>query len=195
MEKIILASGSSRRKEILKKLHFPFRVIIPDIQEEKINEPDIEHLVRILAEEKVKKAVKMLKNRDFKWVLGVDTLVTLNNQPFGKPQNREDAEVMLNKLSGNVHKVISGIALLPRPGTQVQSKTAISEVKFKNLLKEEIDYYIETGEWEGAAGAYKIQERASFFIEWIKGSYSNIVGLPISVFYGMLRENDYNFKQ
>ena len=193
MDKIILASSSPRRKTILKQLHIPFRVIIPRVREDAVTLNAATELARALAGQKAAAVAARLRPGVCRWILGVDTLVTLDGKIFGKPGDRQEAATMLAKLSGRVHQVISGIALLPNPGTGIQSRVVSSDVKFKHMTAKEIDFYLDTGEWQGAAGGYRIQERAALFIESIKGSYSNIVGLPISVFYGMLRENKYNF--
>jgi septum formation protein len=193
MVRIILASGSLRRKDILHRLHIPFRVIKPRLKERDIKAATVEELVVLCAKKKVEDVALRLSQHRVRWVLGVDTLIELEGKIIGKPANKHEAEVFLNKLSGNVHRVVSGIALLPTNEYPVDIRVVKSEVKFKKLSADEIQFYLKTGEWKGAAGAYRIQERGAFFIEWINGSYSNIVGLPISVFYDMLRDNNYTF--
>jgi septum formation protein len=193
MVRIILASDSSRRKEILHRLHIPFRVIKPRINEKNINADTVDELVARIAKKKVEDVIVRLSQPAGRWILGVDTLIELEGEIIGKPANEHEAEVFLNKLSGNIHSVVSGIALLPTNEYPVDVRVAKSRVKFKQLSPDEIRWYIKTGEWQGAAGAYRIQERGAFFIEWINGSYSNIVGLPIPVFYDMLRDNNYTF--
>ena len=100
---------------------------------------------------------------------------------------------MLSLLSGKVHRVHSGIAVLVEKSRPVEADVATTEVKFKSMSPNELAYYVDCGEWSGAAGAYRIQERGAFFVEWIRGSYSNVVGLPLEAFYGILIRNEYHF--
>jgi len=100
---------------------------------------------------------------------------------------------MLSLLSGKVHRVYSGIAVLVEKGRPIESDVVVTEVKFKSMSPGELAFYVECGEWSGAAGAYRIQERGAFFVEWIRGSYSNVVGLPLEAFYGILMRNEYRF--
>ena len=100
---------------------------------------------------------------------------------------------MLSLLSGKVHQVYSGVAVLVEKGRPMDCEVVATDVKFKPLSTAELAWYVECGEWSGAAGAYRIQERGAFFAEWIKGSYSNVVGLPLEAFYGILRRNEYHF--
>jgi septum formation protein len=100
---------------------------------------------------------------------------------------------MLYTLSGEKHKVITGIALCCPHMQALEIKTAVTDVFFSQLTHDEIIWYLSTGEWEDAAGGYKIQAKGAFFVSRIEGSYSNVVGLPIETFYGMLREMSYEF--
>ena len=100
---------------------------------------------------------------------------------------------MLRMLSGRVHRVFTGLALLVERGKPMEEEVVCTEVKFRAMEAAEIRFYIESGEWAGAAGAYRIQERGAFLVEWIKGSYSNVVGLPLEAFYGILMRNEYHF--
>ena len=88
---------------------------------------------------------------------------------------------------------VSGLAFLAEKGRPIDTDVARTEVKFRDMDQEEIRLLLDTGEWAGAAGAYRIQERGAFFVEWINGSYSNVVGLPLEAFYGILRRNGYHF--
>ena len=89
-----------------------------------------------------------------------------------------------------MHRVYTGIGLLPARGAPVDLRCVATEVKFAPLSRAEVESYVDTGEWSGVAGAYRIQERGAFFVEWIRGSYSNVVGLPLETFYGMLKHNN-----
>jgi len=193
METMILASGSPRRRELLTRCRIPFRIIPPNINES-INSSEAakEAVVRI-AEAKVDEIIKIFKNESPRWVLGVDTIVSLDNKIIGKPNSVEHAESILTLLSGRIHKVVSGISLLKEKGEKHHTQITETEVKFKKMSTDEIHYYISTGEWSGVAGGYRIQGSGSFFIEWIKGSFSNVMGLPLETFYGMLRDSQYLF--
>ncbi len=194
METMILASGSPRRRELLTHCRIPFRIIPPNISESISGNETAEDAVKRIAEAKVEEIIKIFKNESPRWVLGADTIVNLNGNIIGKPASVEDAEKTLNLLSGRVHKVISGISLLREKGEKPDTRFAETEVKFKEMSKEEIRYYLGTGEWSGVAGGYRIQGSGSFFIEWIKGSFSNVMGLPLETFYGMLRDSKYIFE-
>ncbi|MBN2534055.1 MAG: septum formation protein Maf [Spirochaetales bacterium] len=192
MEEIILASASSRRKQIFMQMHLPFRVVIPVCNEQEIQKKDVENRVMNLAYMKGMSVCSLLKNPGQAWVSGFDTMIEVDGKVIGKAGTEKEAVEMLCMLSGRVHRVYTGVALVSDSG-KWDIRVAMSEVKLTHMLKKEIDFYISTGEWKGVAGSYRIQECGAFFIEWIKGSYSNIVGLPISLFYGMLKDNNYSF--
>jgi septum formation protein len=193
MDTIILASGSPRRRDLLTRVKLPFKVISPNFVEEYQAGAAVKDVVTGLASRKVDIVIDMFKTESPRWVLGVDTVVEVEGRILGKPAGPEEAEAMIGALSGTVHRVYSGLALLVEKGRAVDVETAITEVKFSRMTPEEIRFYIETGEWAGVAGGYRIQERGSFFVEWIKGSYSNVVGLPLEAFYGMLKRNSFKF--
>ena len=194
METIILASGSPRRQELLTKARIPFRVIPPNIDEAYESDDVVEEIVKKLAEKKVMTIVSLFKNESPRWILGVDTLVDLNGSIIGKPKNLEDAREVIYMLAGKKHRVVSGICLLPSKNDKPITKVATTDVKFKDMSDEEINYYINTGEWSGVAGGYRIQGIGSFFIERINGSFSNVMGLPMETFYGILKESNYNLE-
>jgi septum formation protein len=192
MEEIILASASPRRKQILMQMDLPFRVVIPDCDECSLYEEDVKNRVMRLAYQKALDVYSRLKDTHPAWISGFDTLIEVNGRIIGKAETEKQAGEMLSLLSGRIHRVYTGVALLPESG-KWDIRAGISDVKFTKMSTKEIDFYLSTGEWKGAAGSYRIQKRGACFIEWIKGSYSNIVGLPISLFYGMLRDNNYTF--
>ncbi len=150
-------------------------------------------LVVGIARRKADIVVEMFKAESPRWVLGVDTVVEVGGKLLGQPAGVEEAESMLLALSGKAHRVYSGLALLVERGKPMETECVATEVKFRDMSPEEVKFYVETGEWAGAAGAYRIQERGSFFVEWIRGSYSNVVGLPLEAFYGMLKRNSFKF--
>jgi septum formation protein len=193
VETIILASGSPRRRELLSKMKLPVKVVPPEIVEVYEMGADVSALVANIARSKVEAIMKLFKTESPRWVLGLDTVVVVDGKVLGKPSGPEEAEAMLRLLSGKVHQVYSGIALLVERGKPMEEEVVCTEVKFRKMAPHELRFYVDTGEWAGAAGGYRIQERGAFFVEWIRGSYSNVVGLPLETFYGILVRNDYNF--
>ncbi len=193
METIILASASPRRRELLSRVGVPFEVIPPAVEEDDTVGLAAEQLVLRLARMKVEAAAKLRGAGDLRWVLGLDTLVALGERILAKPTSASEAEAMIGSLSGTVHRVFTGMSLLVGPGRAPDEAIACTEVKFRPLSGAEVRWYAATGEWKGAAGGYRIQQRGAFFVEWIKGSYSNVVGLPLETFYGMLKSNGYSF--
>jgi septum formation protein len=191
METIILASGSPRRQELLTRVRIPFKAFPPNIDEEFDHIPGVEEKVRQIALKKIEAVVAGFKQESPRWVLGLDTLVELDGQAVGKPDGAEEAGRILRMLSGKLHRVYTGIGLLPHRGAPLDLRCVCTEVKFARLSPPEVDFYLDSGEWSGVTGAYRIQERGAFFVEWIRGSHSNVVGLPLETFYGMLRQSNY----
>ncbi|MFI5369313.1 MAG: Maf family protein [Spirochaetia bacterium] len=193
METIILASGSPRRRELLAKVKLPTKVIPPGIREDYTKLDSVPELVARLARAKVEAILTLFKAESPRWVLGLDTVVEVDGKVLGKPEGPAEAESMLRLLSGRVHNVFTGIALLVERGKPMEQEVVRTEVKFRQLADSEVHFYLDSGEWAGAAGGYRIQERGAFFVEWIRGSYSNVVGLPLEAFYGILVRNGYQF--
>lgn len=194
MEPIILASSSPRRQEIFKQLNIPFQVKLSP-EEEKIPE-DIEKdkVPEYLALNKVKSVEKAyFADREIPWIFGADTMVYLDGELLGKPADSDQAAKYLEKIQGRTHQVITGMALFNGKLMYVTSRTVKTDVTFAPMTKDEIDWYVETGEWHGAAGGYRIQGLASCFIKNINGTESNVVGLPIFELYDMLKEQGYAF--
>jgi len=186
---LILASASPRRKELLQSLGITTHVCPADIDESRLAGELPENYVDRLALEKATTAMRLL-SQDTRVdagnlpILAADTIVTLNNQLFGKPKNQEDAIAIWQALSGKTHQVMTAIVLL----TESQQYTALStsQVSFKKLSKQEMQTYWQTGEPQDKAGAYAIQGFASAWVESISGSYSGIVGLPLHELNGLL---------
>jgi len=193
METIILASGSPRRRELLTKVKLPLKVIPPNVAEDYAVEEPVPDMVKRIARKKVDAVLSLFKTESPRWVLGLDTVVEIDGKVLGKPSGPEEAEAMLRMLSGRVHRVFSGMALLVERSRPVEEEVVCTEVKFRAMEPGEVRFYIESGEWAGAAGAYRIQERGAFLVDWIRGSYSNVVGLPLEAFYGILVRNEYHF--
>ena len=193
MEPIILASSSPRRQEILKLLNIPFRVIMPNIDETTSALIDSEDVPEMLAREKVMAVIRSLPpQQEIPWVLGADTIVLKDGKIYGKPQNQEEAEAFLREFSGTTHEVITALALYNGRKKITTTRVSRTKVTFKDLTEEELQWYLDTGEWHGAAGGYRIQSLASILITKIEGSQSCVTGLPIYELYDILQEQDYS---
>ena len=174
--KIILASNSPRRKDLLKEHNIEFTVIPSKVDEVIDSRLDVHQNVKRLA---LSKGLDVFKEHQDSLVIAADTIVVFNNEILGKPKDELDAFRMLKLLSGNVHEVITGIAVLY--GDKVINECEISKVKFKEISEEEIFDYIKTKEPMDKAGSYAIQGIGSKFIEYYDGDYDNIVGLPMKL--------------
>jgi septum formation protein len=193
MEPIILASASPRRQEYFSLLGLPFSIVPAEIDESQVQETNPLKLTRKLAVKKVERVIELLKKRIPYWICGADTVVALDSTIFGKPANREEAGQMLKQLKGRKHEVISSIALYNgRKGT-IDCRSASCTVSFSPMTRTEIEWYLDTNEWQGAAGAYRIQQLASCFISRIEGSQTTVAGLPLRELYVMLRDNGYPY--
>jgi len=180
-DKIILASGSPRRKEILTAVGWPFEAITAGIDEtRRADEKPLDYVQR-LAREKAEAVADKLESG---LVLGADTTVVVGDELLEKPAADDDARRMLQLLSGKWHEVLTGVALV-RVGGQTMVDYERTRVRFVEMSEAEIDWYVSTGEPKGKAGAYGIQGKAALFIEQIEGDYFNIVGLPIRLVYEM----------
>ncbi len=193
MEPIILASGSPRRQETLKTLGIPFQVIIPEIDENLSEGIELEKLPEYLAAKKVEYASKMLPaKQEVPWILGADTIMIMDGKIYGKPADIDEAIRFLKEFSGKTHTVITSMALYNGKLKYLSTRTAQTKVTFANISREEIDWYISTGEWHNAAGGYRIQGFGSYFIKKIEGTSSTVVGLPLFELYDMLKEQGYS---
>lgn len=177
--KLILASASPRRKQILTQIGFTFEVMPASQIEEKeyIDTEELEQSLRHLA---VAKALEIARKNPAALVLGADTIVVQDKTVLGKPSNRDDAYGMLKRLSGNCHKVMTGVALICEEEHFQKSTVAVTDVYFRNIPDEEILQYLNHDEYLDKAGAYAIQGKALIFIDKIEGCYYNVVGLPVS---------------
>ncbi len=170
---IVLASTSPQRRAILEQLEIPFRVVAPDYEE--AGDDPVEH------------AVGKARSVDGRGdpVLGVDTVVAIDGLVLGKPVNEQEAIEMLSVLAGRTHEVVSGLCL--RSGDREKLAREVTEVTFRPLAADEIAAYVATGEWEGRAGGYAIQESGASLVERVDGDYLNVVGLPGARLVSMLR--------
>lgn len=169
--KLILASNSPRRRELLSKLDYPFE-IIPSNCEEITSSVIPTDIVQDLA---TLKAAEVFKTHFDCVVLGCDTIVDFQGVIFGKPQNRQDASRMLHELSGNTHYVHTGVCVMSPVGKWLFCDS--TKVLFRNLTEKEIQTYVDSGQADGKAGAYGIQDDSCFVAQY-EGDYDNVVGLP-----------------
>jgi septum formation protein len=193
METIMLASGSPRRQEYFKMMGIPFSILPAIIDEGKITEKDPFRRTAELAVKKVQNVIEVMNNRLPKWICGADTVIAIDNKIFGKPASREEASQMLLKLSGMEHNVITSIALYNGNNKSIDCRTSSCTVNFARLTEEEIEWYLNTNEWQGVAGAYRIQGLGACLINDINGAPSTVAGLPLREFYVMLKDNGYQY--
>ena len=186
LPKLILASGSPRRAEILTAVGWKFEKQIADIDETELPGEKPEDYVRRLAREK---AVAVAKKHTDALVLGADTIVVIEDEIVGKPKDLTDARRMLKMLSGNWHEVLTGVALVKVAAGNFQTKVRMqrTRVKFAKLADAEIEFLVEHGEPLDKAGAYAVQAQAALFIEQIEGDYWNVVGLPVNLVYELFK--------
>ena len=187
---IVLGSSSQQRKQILLSVGLSFQVVSPDVDESFEENLSPESAVVDIAKRKAE-AVRQ-KVAENHWIIAADTGIILGNRLVGKPQNKVVASQNLDKISGATHTVVSGVALYV-PNKKIESQAVFTDVKFRKLTVPEKVWYLSTNEWIGVAGGYRIQGRASYFIEEIHGSYSNVQGLPIETVYRMLSESGFDF--
>lgn len=182
---LILASGSPRRAELLREAGYRFRTVVPVIPE-----PDATRGEVSPAEEA--EALSYFKAREVAGaipsglVLGADTLVAHECRIFGKPQDRADAEWILSLLMGTTHEVITGVTVLSATDGRRAIEHDVTRVTMRRLTATELADYLDSGAWQGKAGAYGIQDENDPFVERIDGSFSNVVGLPLELLRDML---------
>ena len=193
MEPIILASGSLRRQEYFRLLGLPFSIMPSHIDETPIPGSDTRAQAEDIAVRKVNEVARLLDGRLPPWILAADTLIAVDGKVFGKPANKEEARTMLATLAGREHRVVTAMALYNGKSRSVDCRSVESLVRFASLTEAEMEWYLDTGEWQGVAGGYRIQGLAACFVSAVEGSYSSIVGLPMHEFYVMLRENGYPY--
>ena len=187
MEKLILASCSPRRSELLTFAGIPFETVSPDVDES--CDLPAEKAVAVLSARKAQAVGRLFPRRR---VLAADTLVAVDGLPLGKPADREDAVRMLRMLSGRTHQVFTGVSVLS-PSGELFTETDRSDVPFCDIPEEEILAYVLSGEPMDKAGAYALQGRASLWIPRISGSYSSVIGLPLYLVRRLLILSGYSF--
>lgn len=187
MDKIILASASPRRSQLLSQVGISFEVIPSDFEESVLLDTPQD---TVLAFAKGKAGEVVMRVPDGRIVLGADTVVVCDGTILGKPHQKDDAFRMLKMLQGRSHEVYTGVCLLKKDGGIFREKSFVEETKvnFAKMTDEEILEYIESGECMDKAGAYGIQGRCAAYITGICGDYNNVVGLPVGRVYRELRE-------
>lgn len=181
--RIILASQSPRRKELMGLLFPQFEVRVPDVDETRPEGASLGRAVELLA---LRKGQAVAQVEPDALVIAADTLVTLDSLVLGKPSGMEDAARMLRLLSGRVHQVYTGVALLE--GARVKRFHCVTDVEFSPLTEEEIRWYLSTGEPFDKAGAYGIQGYGARFIRGIREDFFNVMGLPVNELYRQIMQ-------
>lgn len=181
---LVLASASPRRRELLEQIGVKFQIIPSDVAEVGYGGTP-EMIPQRIVTQKVKSVKARLGANFTGWILGADTVVVLDNEVFGKPNDKTHATSMLQRLSGKEHRVITAVRLEDAMG-ELHQETVITKVRFAELSTREIENYVATGEPDDKAGAYAIQGKANYMVKSIEGSYTNVVGLPMHETISML---------
>jgi septum formation protein len=182
---IILASASPRRRELLASTGIDFEVHASHVPEEhQPGEAPEEYVARLSRE----KADAVAKHHQQRWVIAADTTVLLGDQLLEKPASRDDAMRMLETIAGQTHIVYTGVTLENKSRQYRETRVAESEVRMLPLSRQDIEWYVDTGEPMDKAGAYAVQGIGAMFIDSIHGSYTNVVGLPLALLFQMLRK-------
>lgn len=182
--KLVLASSSSRRKDLLALIGvYPDHIVGPAIDETPLKNEDVRSYVKRIAN---LKAQTVHTQTPHAYVLAADTVVERGHRIILKAQDQEDAKQILKGLSGRRHRVYSAVCLISPQGKEAL-KVVLTRVSFKRLTETEIEEYLQSKEWEGASGAYAMQGKAAQFIKFISGSHTNVVGLPLYETVSMLR--------
>ena len=190
VSKIVLASTSPRRAELLKQIGIEFELASGNVQEQPHpDEAPADYITR-LARAKV---MAVAEERESGLIIGADTVVVLDGQLLGKPKDEPDAERMLRSLSGRWHAVMTGVALYDVATGQEVADFDKTLVRFARLSNQEIEWYVKTGEPMDKAGAYGIQGLGGLFVDEIAGNYYNVVGLPLPLVYRLARRLGYSF--
>ena len=183
LPRIVLASGSPRRAEIMNSVGWEFVKTVPDVDESVIDGELAEDYVQRLAGEK---ALAVAASHPGEIILAADTTAVLGGDIIGKPVDLDDARRMIERLSGNWHEVLTGVAVARNGDEKIGLQR--TRVKFATMTDEEIDFLVEKGEPLDKAGAYAVQAQAALFIEGLEGDYWNVVGLPINLVYRLVGE-------
>ncbi len=184
---LYLASASPRRAELLRAYGYHVRIIEPPI-------PEPDRLSEGIPPGALAEALSYFKARSVAGglsrgvVIGGDTVVALDGHCYGKPEDRDDARRILRALAGTTQEVITGVTVLSRPGDRRLIQHEVTQVTMRPMSDDEIEAYLDTGLWQGKAGAYGIQDHGDAFVERVCGSFTNVVGLPMELLGRMLHE-------
>ncbi len=184
--RLILASSSPRRAEVLRDAGIAFEVYGPQVEEARHPNEAVEKMVARLAEAKARAAAESVGEKNHAIIICADTAVELDGEIFGKPRDAADAREMLSYLSGRTHYVLTGIFAVRLPDGATRSAVERTAVTLALLDPIEIEAYVTSGEPFGKAGGYAIQGRAGRYIPRIEGCYFNVVGLPLARLYALL---------
>lgn len=191
--KLILASASPRRAEILRDAGIAFEAFATHVDEARREGESVEELVRRLAEAKARAAMAHVSGPSI--MIGADTEVVVEGQVLGKPADAADARRMLTLLAGRTHEVVTGLALIRLPDGTLRVEYETTRVTFAPLNEQEIEAYVASGEPFDKAGAYAIQGRGGRYVTRVEGCYFNVVGVPLARLYRMLRELGWSDEQ
>lgn len=180
--RIVLASASPRRRELLSQLGLEFEICVSSAGETEGPDP-----IETARQAALAKASEVASKVLDALVIGADTIVVIDEEILGKPTSPSEAEAMLKKLKGKAHRVITGVAIVDGSGKKVVDHEDTT-VFFSDLSEDEVRFYVESGEGADKAGAYAIQGLGALFILRIEGSYSNVVGLPLAKLHEMMKE-------
>ncbi len=174
--KLTLASSSPRRLELLNSIGIiPHQILSPDIDESPLKHEDVRPYVERIARLKA----QAIHHNDLNaYVLSADTVVELGGKIILKAEDRDEAKAILTRLSGRRHRVYTGVCVISPEGKEACC-TVLTRVSFKRLSPEELNNFLDSGDWKGRAGAYSIQGECAKFVKFISGSYTNVVGLPL----------------
>ena len=196
MERIILASSSPQRAAILKDLGISFTAVSPRDEECASESGKPDELALANAKNKLASVLGLLEQSGIRkdvHVLSADTLIGQAGRLFGKPKSREEAAAMLKTFSGSSCEIATAISFFNGRTRQASSRVSRTQVSFMELSSAQIESYLDTGEWQGAAGGFRIQGLAACFITNLQGSYTGAVGLPVNLLYELMLENDCGF--
>lgn len=185
---LVLASASARRRQLLESAGIDFEVLPSDIPEQQHpGEPAEDFAVRMATAKAAQVRRRLLASGDERPVLGADTIVVLDGQTLGKPTDRANARWMLQSLAGRSHTVVTAYCLLAEVCNVTE--TTQTEVTFMPLTDHEIERYLDRAHWQDKAGGYAVQEHAAYMVRTIRGSYTNVVGLPLGETIALLRRS------
>lgn len=184
-KRLVLASGSPRRAELMREYGYDVEIIEPPVDEPAglSGTASVYELARAVSHFKAQAVAPLAPDA---WIMAGDTIAALDGTLFGKPRDRADAERILSAIAGTTHEVITGVTLLDAETGARQIEHDVTRVTMRPLGDHQMEAYLDTGAWQGKAGAYGIQDRGDAFVESIEGSFTNVVGFPMELVAHML---------